>query len=90
MSKVARRHIEAVKVPFAPVPEVIDELERLLAAAKSGKLRACAWAVVYHNDIAPDGDVDSGFARGPWTAFALTDAIERLRYRWQEAQYGKE
>ena len=72
---------------FAPVPELIEELEKLLGQAKSGKLRACAWATVYHADAKPDGEVASGWARGPYTGFGLTAAIERLNYRWKKQEW---
>lgn len=78
---------EAVKGSFAPVPELVEEIEKLLALAKEGKMRAAAWAVVYHDDHAPDAEVASGWARGPYTNWALTAAIERLSHYWTREQW---
>lgn len=75
---------------FEPVGDMIVELEKLLESAKSGKLRACAWAAVYEADAKPDGEIGSGWARGPYTAFGLTAAIERLSFRWKKHEYGAE
>lgn len=77
----------AVTASFSPVPELVEELEKLLALAKSGKMRAAAWAVVYEADAKPDGEVSSGWARGPYTSFGLTAAIERLNYRWKKHEH---
>lgn len=78
---------EAIVGAFAPVPELISEIEKLLEQAKTGKLRAAAWAVVYEADAKPDGEVAHGWARGPYTTFGLTAAIERLSYRWRKAEW---
>lgn len=78
---------EAVVGTFPPVPELIAEIEKLLAEARSGKLRAAAWAVVFHADGKPDGEVSSGWARGPYTAYGVTAAIERLSYRWKKHEW---
>lgn len=78
----------AVTASFAPVPELIEELEKLLAQAKSDKMRAAAWAVVLEEDAKPDGAVSGGWARGSYTSFALTAAIERLTYYWKKHEWG--
>lgn len=78
---------EAVVGAFAPIPELISEIEKLLEFAKTGKLRAAAWAVVYEADSKPDGEVAHGWARGPYTAFGLTAAVERLTYHWKKHEY---
>lgn len=87
MSDVVPLRPAAVTASFAPVPELIDEIEKLLAQAKSGKMRAAAWAVVYEADAKPDGEVSNGWARGPFTTFGLTAAIERLSYRWKKHEF---
>ncbi len=80
---------EAVVGSFAPVPELVAEIEKLLEQAKLGNLRAAAWAVVYHADGKPDGEVASGWVRGPFTGFAVSAAIERLNFHWLKHQWGK-
>ncbi len=88
MAEVVALKPEAVTASFAPVSGMAEELEKLLALAKSGKLRACAWAVVYEADAKPDGEIGHGWARGPYTAFGLTAAIEQLNYAWKAKEYG--
>lgn len=78
---------EAVRASFAPIKGIVEELEKLLEQAKSGKLQACAWAVVFEADAKPDGEVAHGWAHGPYTSFALTAAIERLSFRWKRHEY---
>lgn len=78
---------EAVVGAFVPVSELITEIEKLLDQAKTGKLRAAAWAVVFEADAKPDGEVAHGWARGPYPAFGLTAAIARLNYHWQRKEW---
>lgn len=84
---VALRPTE-VTASFAPIPELIEELEKLVEYAKTGKLRACAWAVVFEADAKPDGEVSHGWARGPYTVFGLTHAIDKLAWRWKAKEHG--
>lgn len=77
-----------VTASFEPIKDLIEELEKLVVLAKSGKLRACGWAVVFEADAKPDGEVANGWARGPYTAFALSHAIEKLSHRWKAQEHG--
>lgn len=86
-AKVTSLKPEVIKGSFAPVPELIEEIEKLLASAKAGEMRAAAWAVVYHDGHAPDAAVASGWARGPYTTFAMTAAIDRLKFYWSKEQW---
>jgi hypothetical protein len=55
MSKVISLSGQKVNPPGQPVPEVIDFLERILARAKSGDIRAVAVAYVRGNGMTADG-----------------------------------
>ncbi len=79
----------AVTGAFAPIPELVEQIEALLEHAKTGKLRAATWATVYEADDKPDGEVGSGWARGPYTAFGLSAAIERLNFHWKNHEWSK-
>lgn len=74
----------AVVGSFAPVPELVSELEKLLALAKTGELRGLAWAGVSHDGHVPDGNVLSGWARGPYTRWGMFAALDRLHFRMSE------
>ncbi len=87
-ARVVQFKPEAVVGSFAPIPELVEELTKLLEEAKSGKLRAAAYALVYHEDGKPDGTVSHGWTRGPYTAFAVTEAIELLSWRWKKEHFG--
>ena len=67
---------------FAPASPLIIHCERLLADAKSGRLRALVYGTVYHDNLSPAGSVDHGFCVGPGTYYAATHAVERLRRAW--------
>ena len=71
------------KEPFAPVPEVVEQCYKLLQEAKSGNLRALAYATVRHDGLT-EGIAAMGFSTGgsPASVFPLTHAIELLRRRW--------
>ena len=72
---------EIVTRQFEPDPAVVKFVEELLEHAKSGKMRAIAVAVVYHNDLVPDGEADHGWAAIAGTVhWALDRAIHRLYY----------
>lgn len=73
-----RRHRE----PFDPDPRLIRHCERLLADARSGKLRAVAYATVYHDDLSPAGSVDHGWAAAPGTYYATSHGVARLARAW--------
>lgn len=77
-----------VRRPFAPDPKIIDHCERLLADAKSGKLRGLAYGVVYHDGLVPMGEVNWGFHSTVGAAFALGEAISRLRHAWDKDRDG--
>lgn len=64
------------------MPELISELESLLADARSGKLRALAWGSVLHDGVAPDAQVQTGWACAPLTTWATYAAIAKLVFRW--------
>lgn len=72
------------RVGFPPDPEVVKHIEDLLELAKSGKIRAVASAVVYHDGLVPDGEIGSGHCAPPGTRFALGYAISMLWYRFQK------
>lgn len=72
----------AFALPFDPVPGVVAHVERLLADAKAGRLRALVYGVVWRDDISPAGAVDHGFACSPGTYYAASHAVERLRRGW--------
>lgn len=76
----------AVENEFAPDPKLIEHCERLLADAKSGKLRAVAYAVVHHDGLVPAGEINRGFYNVPGTGFALGESISRLRHAWDKDQ----
>lgn len=75
---------ERVKNSFPSNQTLVEQLETLLASAKSGKLRSAAFAVVYHDDLVPDGEVGEGWEVASGTRFALSHAIMRLNHRWAE------
>lgn len=68
----------AVCKDFAPDPQVIKHVEAVLEMAKSGKLRAVATAVVYHDGLVPDGETGAGYVTTPGTRYALTYAVDKL------------
>ena len=88
MSEIVALRPTEVTASFAPIPELIQELEKLIEQARTGKLRACAWAVVYEADAKPDGEVAHGWARGPYTVFALSHAVEKLAWQWKAKEHG--
>lgn len=75
----------AHRVGFAPDPAVVKHLEDALDLAKSGKIRAVATVVVYHDDLIADGSTGSGWALTEGTRFALSYGIQGLLTRF--AQY---
>lgn len=77
VTSLLRQH----KTGFQPDPEVVKMLEDALALAREGKIRAVATAVVYHDDLVPDGETGAGWALTPGTRFALTYAVEKLQFR---------
>lgn len=82
--KLGPRKIDRFTDPF---PGLVEELERLLAEAKAGTLRAAAWAVVRSDGISPDAEVATGWARAGGTSFALSAAIARLTHRWDRHEH---
>lgn len=80
VTPIPRQH----KVGFAPDPGVIKELEAALALAREGKIRAVGLAVVYHDDLIPDGSTGDGWALTPNTQFALAYAIQSLQLRFAQ------
>jgi hypothetical protein len=70
-----------------PFPALVEELERLLAEAKSGTLRAAAWAIVRTDGMSPDAEVATGWAQAGSTNFALSAAIARLTHRWDQHEH---
>lgn len=70
------------KVGFPADPEVVKMLEDLLAMAKEGRVQAVATAVVYHDDLVPDGETGSGWALTPGTRYALAYAIKGLETKY--------
>ena len=71
-----------VRLRFAPASPLVTHCERLLADAKSGRLRALVYGTVCHDGLSPAGSVDHGFCVGPGTYYAATHAVERLRRAW--------
>lgn len=88
MAEVRQLKPTEVTASFAPIPELIEELERLLEQAKSGKLRGAAWAVVFEADAKPDGEATCGFVRGPYTRYAMAFALSELRIKWEAKEHG--
>ncbi len=70
------------KVGFPADPEVVKMLEDLLAMAREGRVQAVATAVVYHDDLVPDGETGSGWALAQGTRFALAYAIQGLEAKF--------
>lgn len=87
VTKITPKQVDRFTDPF---PDLVAELEKLLESAKSGKMRACAWAVVYTDGLAPDGEVATGWARSGGTNFALSAAIARLTHRWDRHEHRSE
>lgn len=87
MTEVINIKPMAMRGSFEPVPELVEEIEKLLTLAKTGKLRAIACALVKHDDHFPDGTINSMWVRGPYTNFALAAAISRLAHKWSEDQW---
>lgn len=88
MAEVRSLRPTEVTASFKPVKGLIEELEKLLEQARTGKLRACGWAVVFEADAKPDGECAHGWARGPYTSFALSHAIEKLAWQWKAREHG--
>ena len=65
-------------IPGHPVPDVVADLERLLADAKSGRLRAIAYATV-----APPLK-GTGWSGDNGTSDAVAAAITMLAHRYAE------
>jgi hypothetical protein len=55
--------------------------------ARTGRLRAFAVAIVYHDDITPGGEVNRAWVTTPGTAWALDTAIGRLVHKWRRHEY---
>lgn len=75
------------KTGFSPDPEVVKMLEDTLALAREGKVRAVGMALVYHDDLVPDGETGSGWAMATGTRFALTYAVEKLQTRLAQCNH---
>lgn len=73
--------LEGVALHGEPDEELIRSLEELLAAAKTGDIRALAYAVVLTNDVRGTGwDGVAG------TATTLHSAIAMLMHRFTDQQ----
>ena len=84
---------EAVHFPrehrteFTPDPEIVREAEILLDQAKSGQLRAFAVAVVFHDALKADGEVNRAWVTTAGTRWALDTALNRLLHKWRRFEY---
>lgn len=76
------RKLGAYKAPYEPEPKVVALLEKLLAQAKDGSLRAIAVATVHRDDVSPAGEANSGWAVGNGCYFAITHAMQQLYRAW--------
>lgn len=82
---MAAQLIEAPKRErWEPVPAVVEHCYKLLELAKSGQLRAIAYAVVEAGDGEEDGWAYPGLAHASRTRFALSHAIRMLEEQWTE------
>lgn len=82
MSEIHCLAPERYKQPFEPHAPLVEMLEQMLVYAKEGKMRAAAFAVVYHDDLVPDGEVTEGWQNARGTRFALSHGIGRLHHDW--------
>ncbi len=73
----------AYRTKFEAHPDVVRECEVLLEQAKNGNLRALAVALVYHDDLKPDGEVNRAWVTTPGTVWALDTSINRLVWKWR-------
>ncbi len=78
----------AVENQFEADPKLIDHIERLLADAKSGKLRGLGLALVNHDGLVPAGEVSWWFYATRGTSYVLGEAISRLRHAWDKERDG--
>ena len=74
MSNVVR--FKGETLPGEPVEEVIETLESLLEAARSGDIRAFAFAIVRENILATGWDGAEG------TRYAVGSAVAMLSHRY--------
>ena len=65
--------------PGQPVPHVVAELERLLALARAGELRAVAYAAV---QLEKGGTITSGYQMASGSKFELAAAVMHLNARF--------
>lgn len=65
-----------------PDPGIIDHIEKLLEKAKSGEMRALAYAYVTTDGLEPAGGTTFGHRATTGTRYGLTYAIESLRKAW--------
>ena len=67
-------------IPGQPNPDIVEELESLLAAARSGDLLAFAFCTVYADEKG------SGWAGNGGTRDSIHAAIAMLHHRFTSAQ----
>jgi hypothetical protein len=67
---------------FSPSKPIVEELEALLAEARTGKLQAVAVALVRHDDLTVDAETAHCMISAPGTKYALTHAIQTLVREW--------
>jgi hypothetical protein len=70
------------KERFAPVPDVVEVLHKLMQAAKKGELRAIAFATSTADNLTPNGLAGSGFVADKGDMFTLSHALATLNRRW--------
>jgi hypothetical protein len=80
----------AHRTKFEADPALVREVETLLEQAKSGQLRAFAVAIVFHDDLKPDGEVNRAWVTTCGTHWALDTAINRLVHKWRRFEYDDE
>lgn len=66
-------------LPGEPSPDIIETVERLLEMAKSGHIRAIAYATIRESDV-----VGTGWDGTAGTRYSLGSAIMMLHSRYAE------
>ncbi len=76
--------IALVRYADKPVEGIVSYLERLLAEAKSGELRAISVACIYASDGKPDGASNAGIVLGSFTSYRMAYALRTLSLKFDD------